>query len=553
LIKGFRSIKDSGNAVSLLGNFNAFAGLNNSGKSNLLRALNAFFTGYTDPQATINYVADYHRYDLQRKKKNKAIEISVSFSLPKNFKFQQKLKSTEELLGRNFTITKQWKRDSSFPDYFLNNDENKVELEGRQKIDQFLSLINYRYIPNRVLPIDIIKGEHQALRDVLVRRLGKEAKNVGDTFQKIQSVSSKLIKNLSSRLSKINAVADNVRLATPKNWADMVFAFGYRLGDAKVELEDSFQGSGIQSLLMLETLFLIDKDYFQKFGWRQASIWAIEEPESSLHASMEAQVAEFLNSISSADSSRLQIFSTTHSDLVLQYSDKCFYVDRNGKETVFNGALSTLDIVAKSSQDGVSRYVHPILYHPLETVILVDGKYDRAFIKKALNLLEPKLSAVVACLEEFDEQQTGGEEAVLKYLKENKKVILNRNGKAPIMVILDWESRKKGSFDNFAKGMDDKLLIEKWPDDGMNPKLDKTFRGLERYYSDRIIAAAEQKCPDKIGVKQSGIKTIARDNYEEIKTACFEEVENNGLQENDLQFAKKFLSDLIKLIKQKDA
>ena len=55
----------------------------------------------------------------------------------------------------------------------------------------------------------------------------------------------------------------------------MVFAFGYRLTKDNVGIYDSFQGSGIQSLLMLETLYLIDRDYFQKFGWQQAVVWAV--------------------------------------------------------------------------------------------------------------------------------------------------------------------------------------------------------------------------------------------------------------------------------------
>jgi len=40
-IKSFRSIRED--TVTDLGDFTAFAGLNNSGKSNVLRALNAFF------------------------------------------------------------------------------------------------------------------------------------------------------------------------------------------------------------------------------------------------------------------------------------------------------------------------------------------------------------------------------------------------------------------------------------------------------------------------------------------------------------------------------
>ncbi len=37
-------------------------------------------------------------------------------------------------------------------------------------------------------------------------------------------------------------------------------------------MDESEQVSGMQSLLMFETLHLIDRDYFQRFGWNQAAI-----------------------------------------------------------------------------------------------------------------------------------------------------------------------------------------------------------------------------------------------------------------------------------------
>ncbi len=83
--------------------------------------------------------------------------------------------------------------------------------------------------------------------------------------------------------------------------------FGYRLMSGDIEVDDSAQGSGIQSLLMLETLSLIDRDYFQQFGWKQASLWALEEPESSLHSTLEATVSKFLSEISTDNSSRLHL------------------------------------------------------------------------------------------------------------------------------------------------------------------------------------------------------------------------------------------------------
>ncbi|MBD3234021.1 MAG: AAA family ATPase, partial [candidate division Zixibacteria bacterium] len=117
-IEGFRSIYDSGSALNTLDNFCSFAGLNNSGKSNVLRALNAFFTDFTDPGIEINFTNDYNRHLLHSKKKNKCISISVHFSLPDFFRFRKGLEAVRRLLGREFIITKRWVRASRIPIYY---------------------------------------------------------------------------------------------------------------------------------------------------------------------------------------------------------------------------------------------------------------------------------------------------------------------------------------------------------------------------------------------------------------------------------------------------
>lgn len=547
-IEGFRSIKNSANSLSPLENFNAFVGLNNSGKSNILRALNVFFSGYTDMGAPISFSNDYYRYDLHKKRTKKNIQIAVTFLLPDNFKFPKKLNDVKILLGKEFTITKRWDRSSNVPDYFLNDNKEKSTSDQREQIDQFLSLINFRYIPNRVLPIEIIKSEHQALKDVLIRRLGKEGKQSSATFDIIQKVSDRLIRNLAERLNKMSRGVNKVRLSTPKNWADMVFAFGYRLGDGQVELEDSSQGSGIQSLLMLETLYLIDKDYFQQFGWRQAAIWAIEEPESSLHSSMEAQVAAFLNTISNDKSGRLQIFSTTHSDLVLQYANRGFFVKQEDNQTKFNGALDKKAMLIESSKSGISRYSHPILFYPLEPIVLVDGKYDVPFVQKTIDCIAQKLNIKVFSLEQFQEERTGGTD-LLKYLKENKQAISCRDDNAPIVVLLDWDSRSLNSYKSLSEETKNKLMVFQWPSDGVNPRISKNFRGIERFYSVRLINIADRKEHGKIGKTTDNRYTIHSDDYGAIKKILYEEISIKGIKMKDIQFAKPFIEDVLNELK----
>jgi hypothetical protein len=73
-----------------------------------------------------------------------------------------------------------------------------------------------------------------------------------------------MIETLVKRLTEASPDMGKIRLATRTSWTDMAFAFGYRLGQGDFELADAVQGSGIQSLLMLETLYLIDRCGFRR-------------------------------------------------------------------------------------------------------------------------------------------------------------------------------------------------------------------------------------------------------------------------------------------------
>ena len=394
-IDHFRSLRNE--SISTLGDFTAFAGPNNSGKSNILRALNAFFNDQTDASIAVDFPQDYYRHDL-KSKKAKRFSIAVKFELPQSFKFRKGLEEIETFLGRSFKIRKQWVRNIPDPYYYLNHSNQPLVHEQREQVKQFLALISFRYIPNRVLPLDIIRNEHRALRDVLVRRLAKQAKTQQAIFEAIGETSQTLIKSLQSAIHEACPDVDSIRLATPLSWQDLIFAFGYKLTMNDSELDDTVQGSGIQSVLMLETLSLIDRDYFQKFGWRQAAIWAVEEPESSLHTSLEAKVSAYLAKIASDPKNRLQVFCTTHSDLMLQNAQQNYFVTMSkGKSELELCDRKTA--LEKAARLGISRWTHPILRYPLNPVILVEGKSDHAFLEQALKLLAPQKDLRVTYLD----------------------------------------------------------------------------------------------------------------------------------------------------------
>lgn len=545
-IDHFRSIQHPQTVE--MDHFTVIAGLNNAGKSNLLRALNLFFTGTTDVGIGFDYSSDYNRHDLKSKKKSKDIRITVAFDLPEQFKFRKLLEAVEALLGRQFEITKAWSRNSNTPTYSINNTE--LGLEDMAKVDQFLALVNFRYIPNRVLPLDIIRSEHDALRDAIVRRLSKRLGKQDELFSKLKETSAKLVEGMQEDFM-LYARVDNVRLDMPTSWHDFVFALGYKITNAGIEVDDSVQGSGVQSLLMLQTLAFIDKDYFQQFGWKQAAIWAIEEPESSMHTSLEAKVASYLSQLATESDGRLQILGTTHSDLMIQASDTIVMTKMEKGRTDFE-KVDKKEGLIRFAKEGVSRFVHPLLSDPLNSMILVEGKYDHAFLQQAIRLLAPNSDIQVSYLEELDDSdgQTGGTD-LKRYLKSHKHLLSMRMKEAPILVLLDWDVKREKK--EYEKYCDDRDLyqVKVWPASSFNPSLNEKFKGVERHMLDRIINDANSEC-SVLGRTSSGDWTVSPDDYnKKFKPAVYKIVEN-GIAIEDLDHVKEFITDLISGIERKD-
>lgn len=543
-IQGFRSIRSV--EIAPLADLTSFAGLNNSGKSNVLRALNAFFNDETDPGQPVDVDADYFRLDLRRKKQ-KRIRVSVTFQLPNNFKFRKGLEGVKSLLGnKTFTIAKEWRRDTPLPTLFLNG--SPLNLDDRQKVTQFLQLIKYRYIPNRVLPTELIRSEHQSLRDVLVRRLARSAKGDIKAFDAIRDTSARMIKSLAKRFQEACPGQGTVSLATPTSWSDLAFAFGYRLTRDGIETKDIEQGSGIQSLLMLETLYLIDRDYFQQFGWRQAAIWGLEEPESSMHSSLEARVAAYLAEIAGNEQNRLQVLCTTHSDLVVQYSGCTVIVEHRDGESKFETVGDPREALNRLSRAGVARWVHPILFWPLDPIILVEGRFDREFLEEAFRFFKLKRPVHVVDLPELDTASGGGGvDRVRSYIRDSASAIRSRRPDAPVIVVLDWEvAKRKNEFEKLLSACPAyKVLV--WPEKDANPKASEGFKGIERFHCDRVFELAiEQGSP--IGKTKEEKYIVQASDYDQVKTTLADIV-RQSLQESDLVHAKRFVQQILEAAK----
>jgi predicted ATPase len=513
-ITNFRSIRRV--ELESVGDLTAVCGLNNSGKSNVLRALNLFFNDETDPGVPFDLGTDFSKLGASRRQKQK-VSITVSFQLPAFFRFRKELEPVQKLLNSDsFSITKEWTRDSQVPGILL--DSGSLTIEDASRILQFLSLIRFRYIPNRVAPIDIIRSEGGALRDSLYRRLNISKEQNDALFAQVEKQATTFIGTFSDRYSSVITDFENLKLSTPRNLGEVLFNLSYRLSvGIGQEVADTSQGSGAQSALMLETLRVLDEDYYKQFGWKQATVWAYEEPETSLHHSLEEKIADSLLTMTLEKGSRLQIIATTHSNVIVQYAEPAYYIERKDGATQLE-RIDSEDQLSRIWSAGVSEWHHPLLRYSRAPLILLEGKIDYNYFNHIRGLLPNGDKIRASYLGRLSEAQgsTGGDE-LYNYLRANLDAIKRRSKTAPIAIVLDSDKANENRWQKLLSGTNSTVIA--WKSTDLNSALGKSFRGIERALGTAFV---QKVCTtEKIPLTDdNGVFELLPKHAERFKTAA---------------------------------
>ncbi|MCL4491430.1 MAG: AAA family ATPase, partial [Nitrospirae bacterium] len=331
-IRDFRSIASA--QINIPSGYLPIVGANNSGKSNILRALNLYFNNETEPGRLLNIKEDFHN---PSRKKKREICIAIEFNLPEHFNFQKTIRSNlDGLLGRHFVIEKRWsipespiEKEAKLSIHFRkgNDDLRLAETDEEYHIRQFLSLVRFRYLPNHIHPSEILLKEQNSIQTELLAKLRRSkrvsAESQSVIFEELGNLSKEFILPVAKVLQGAAPDIEAIDLSMPKDMGELLFSFAPRLKVCGGETFNALlHGSGVQSLLTLLILKYLDSQFYSRFGWHQATIWAIEEPESFLHQDLEHKVASLLSETGKPDDSRFQIFCTTHSNVFIRYSIK---------------------------------------------------------------------------------------------------------------------------------------------------------------------------------------------------------------------------------------
>ncbi|MDG4649448.1 AAA family ATPase [Roseibacterium sp. SDUM158017] len=273
-----------------VGDLNVVFGRNDSGKSNLLRALNLFFNGQTEPGRRFDFsldMSDIRKQEAREAKGKQFIWIKITFDIPENY---------QNSLGPQIEVKRQWNRDGE-----MNQTVWPKELrEGNpaSRLTRFLNDIDFTYIP--------------AIKDItlysdLVERLyGAASQSVAvaaatkDFVERIGAANESLTKSLQELFGSKSSLSAPTELS--QLYRSLDFSFGEE-GHSLIRQK----GDGIKARHIPEILRSIN-DGEQR---TKLYIWGFEEPENSLDLSAaKAEAARFAQISSRADT---QVFLSSHS------------------------------------------------------------------------------------------------------------------------------------------------------------------------------------------------------------------------------------------------
>lgn len=485
-ISGFRSILDE--SLQDCGEHVVLVGKNSCGKSNVLRALNVFFNGETSPGVPLDFDRDVYFRPLRKQKKQ--ITISVDFQLPAKFNFRKGLKHLATH-GSEFTVSKSWELDK------LRRVEETAVIEhagvrkskSSDEARDFLSLIRFRYIPNRTVPAELLRDESQVIAAAIFKKM-KESSKADEVLKGMADSAGKLLTATTEALKVAGAPLHDPNIMTSSTLGEMLRMTGFQatgLNGASVRDED--WGAGHQAFFLMNLLREIDTDYSRQFGWRQACIWAVEEPESGLHHDLQTRIARQFSDWTVDGSRRLQIFTTTHSPVLAMSADSGCLVELDDSTSRLR-RMRISELVRQAEDRGVTTYLHPALAFPFNPVVLVEGAIDEMVMNHVAKVFG-KSNIRFVTLPSMDEAESAGVDALQSYLKKNQKLISRRQPDAPLIVLVDWDvsdeqmARLRVSYG--AGGADyvvrsDKIFA--------NKRLGESFRGIERYYPEQVIQAS---------------------------------------------------------------
>ncbi len=432
-VRGYRTIKDElsfdiDGAVTLVGP-------NNSGKTNTLRALHCFFTGYEN---SLGY--DFST-DTCKGEKSLRTNIQITFaeiSAESDGELVEAIQSIRELLKVSaptpdeITLYLTFSPNSNpvyraYPNVRRPKQSDGVAYSRAEKklFEYIFEKFSIHYIPseksiegiyeNLILPF-LLKQVH----GVLLEHLPRVKAALTDTANEIKNT-----------LHTAGLQHFNPSFEIPKSADEMLKTVGFNLQDSNIT---SFfrKGMGIQSAVMLATFCWIAR---QEQSSGKLSLWLIEEPESYLHPELATQCRLILKELGTLS----QVVVTTHSlGFVPQDPNQAVGIQLDGKWTkgsTFKTYHEATSRIKKSLGVKFSDYYNFTRYN-----VLVEGQTDRDYLQAIIKTISTtenlRLRYPILTGKEIAIFDYGGVKGLEGFLRATHEFIL---GERAVVTMLDGD------------------------------------------------------------------------------------------------------------------
>jgi len=387
-ISYFRSIYKA--TLDNLGGTTVLFGRNDSGKSNVLRALNLFFNGQTNPGQVFELGRDLCHARKAEDGKRMFVYVKVEFNTPKTY-----VKS----LGTSFWVKKQWSLNSQMEPVVTDS----IETSRKQTyLKRLLARIKFHYIP-AIKDRKIFESLLGATYQVLAAQ-PRFSESLVPFSEELRDSTKVLSEDLLSSLQISSYIAPPTDLSDLFRSLD--FETQNKHGDSyslKLQRGDGVQVRHIPAILA----FLADNSQ------QEYHVWGFEEPENSLEIA--AAIEEAQRFVGHGESNNKQIFLTSHSPAFfnIEKADASrYFVSREERDTDPPRIVSVLTLLDEESQDAgtmmgetphlsvISRYLRSAhqeinarkeaaseLTRELETkispILFVEGSSDEAILRAA--------------------------------------------------------------------------------------------------------------------------------------------------------------------------
>ncbi len=380
-IRNFRTVKDE--TLLEVDGYLTVVGPNNSGKTNILKAIQTFFTGYDN---ALGYSKERDFSKSSDKKGKTTITVVFQKEDENTFDdsiFQEHSEIYEyletDILNPN-EITVYLTFNESTPNYQLHYNVKKKKdkqahysLKLKSIMGKILDHFSIHYIPSEKSVKDIFRTLITPLVSIQLGNKMLENKEVFD------SVFSDTSSSISNSLKDCGLENFEFSIRPPQNeYSQMIKGFEFILKDS-IETNVFEKGMGIQTASLLACFLWVTE---QEIKEEKDVIWLLEEPESFLHPSLSETHKKLLHKLRSL----CTVINSTHSlQFVPQDPTKILGTEINGDSTKVKKFKTYAD-ATKTLRDTLGIEFSHFFNLGLSNVLL-EGQTDREYFHKVLSLL----------------------------------------------------------------------------------------------------------------------------------------------------------------------